>query len=258
MLLVTRADLLKNRLSLIVRVNVVLNRTVVVASDWRFDNLCGSHLQSQSDLYHVSWWYYTLVIDLIGQLRRDVIGRLSSVKPWCYWLWRLVISNWCVSIRLLSQLNSRLLLVNNNRRLCNCGNRRIETHQLLITSLHSQFYIVQNLFHQGKGSRSISLNSHYLVLFKNPRDKLLILTLAKQMYPGKTDFLLNQYEEAVKRPFGYLLIDLKTTTQDSCRLRTNVTFKGFFADRTEPTHVNSSGAKCRLKNSSVMWIVLPY
>ena len=44
------------------------------------------------------------------------------------------------------------------------------------------------------------------------------------MYPGKTDFFLNQYEEAVKRPFGYLLIDLKTTsgTQDNCRLRTNV------------------------------------
>ena len=26
----------------------------------------------------------------------------------------------------------------------------------------------------------------------------------------------------MKRPFGYLLIDLKTTTQDNCRLRTNV------------------------------------
>ena len=63
-------------LSLIVRVNVVLNRAVVVDNDWRFDNLCGSHLQSQSELYHVSWWY-TLVIDLIGQLRPDVIGRLS-------------------------------------------------------------------------------------------------------------------------------------------------------------------------------------
>ena len=81
------------------RVNAVLNRTVVVDTDWRFDSLCGSHLQSQSVLYHVSWWYYTLVIDLIGQLRGDVIGRLS-VKPWCYWLWRLVINNWCVSIRL--------------------------------------------------------------------------------------------------------------------------------------------------------------
>ena len=83
-------------------------------------------------------------------------------------------------------------------------------------------YIVQNLFHQGKGSRSISLNSHCLVLFKNPRDKLQILTLAKQMYPGQNDLFLNQYEEAVKRPFGYLLLDLKTTTQENCRLRTNV------------------------------------
>ena len=65
---------------MIVRVNVVLNRTVVVDSDRRFDNLCGSHLQSQSELYHFSRWYYTLVIGLIGQLRCDVIVRLS-VKP---------------------------------------------------------------------------------------------------------------------------------------------------------------------------------
>ena len=64
------------------RVNVVLNRTVAVDSYWRFDNLCGSHLQRQSELYHVSWWCYTRVIDPIGQLRRYVIGRLS-VKPWC-------------------------------------------------------------------------------------------------------------------------------------------------------------------------------
>ena len=55
---------------------------VAVAND-PVDNLRGSHLQSQSELYHVSWWYYTLVIDLIGQLCRDVIGR-PSVKPWCY------------------------------------------------------------------------------------------------------------------------------------------------------------------------------
>ena len=33
----------------------------------------------------------------------------------------------------------------------------------------SVIYIVQNLFHQGKGNRSISLNSHYL-LFGNIRD----------------------------------------------------------------------------------------
>ena len=43
----------KSRLSLIVRVNVVLNRTVVVDSDSRFNNLYGS-LWSQSELYLVS------------------------------------------------------------------------------------------------------------------------------------------------------------------------------------------------------------
>ena len=42
------------------------------------------------------------------------------------------------------------------------------------------------------------------------------------MYPGCTDFFLKQYEGAVRRPFGYLLIALKTTTQDDCRLRRNV------------------------------------
>ena len=42
------------------------------------------------------------------------------------------------------------------------------------------------------------------------------------MYPGRTEIFLKQYEEAVRRPYGYLLIDLKTATQDDCRLRTNV------------------------------------
>ena len=78
----------------------------------------------------------------------------------------------------------------------------------------SVIYLVQNLFHQGKGNRSISLNSRYSVLFKNPRDKLQVLTLAHQ-------FFLKQYEEAVRRPYGYLF-HLKTTSQDDCRLRTNV------------------------------------
>ena len=44
------------RLSLIVRVNLVLNRTVVVDSDWRFDNLCGSHLQSHLQSFLLWRW----------------------------------------------------------------------------------------------------------------------------------------------------------------------------------------------------------
>ena len=50
----------------------MLSRTVV-DSYWHFDNLCGSHLRIQCELS--SWWYQTLVIDLIARLSRDVIDR---------------------------------------------------------------------------------------------------------------------------------------------------------------------------------------
>ena len=65
----------------------------------------------------------------------------------------------------------------------------------------SEIYTVQNLFHQGKGSRSISLNGHYLLLFKNPRDKLQNLILAKPMYPGQTYFFFKSVRRGCKKTF---------------------------------------------------------
>ena len=119
-------------------------------------------------------------------------------------------------------INKRNLIVFDDQMIDASKDQRI-VHLFTRGSHHrnlSVIYIVQNVFHQGKGSRSISFNSHYLVLFKNPCDNLQVLTLSKEMYPGRTDFFLKQYEETVRRP--YLFIDLKTTTQDACRLRTNV------------------------------------
>jgi hypothetical protein len=49
----------------------------------------------------------------------------------------------------------------------------------------SIIYIVQNIFHQGKEMRNISLNAHYIVLFKTPRDKQQIYMLARQINPGR-------------------------------------------------------------------------
>ena len=86
----------------------------------------------------------------------------------------------------------------------------------------SVLYLLQNAYHRGKINRTVSLNCHYLVLFKNPRDKMQIMTLAKQMYPRNTQQFLQKYEEAVQRPYGYLFVDLKPTTPDHCRLRKNV------------------------------------
>ena len=43
----------------------------------------------------------------------------------------------------------------------------------------SVIFITQNLFHQGRGMRDISLNANYIVVFKNPRDRAQIQHLAR-------------------------------------------------------------------------------
>ena len=86
----------------------------------------------------------------------------------------------------------------------------------------SIIYIAQNIFHQGKEMRNISLNAHYIVLFKSPRDKQQISMLARQINPGKVQGFMRSYEDATNRPHGYLMLDLKPTTGDQQRLKTNV------------------------------------
>ena len=82
--------------------------------------------------------------------------------------------------------------------------------------------LTQNLFPPGKLSRTISLNSHYIIVFKNPRDSLGIATLAKQMFPGRTQYLMDSFHDATKKPFSYLLIDCHPQTPENIRLRTSI------------------------------------
>jgi hypothetical protein len=61
-----------------------------------------------------------------------------------------------------------------------------------------------------------------VVLFNNPVDKQQIMNLGRQMYPGKASHFLQQFEEASSTDNGHLLLDLKSTTLESNRLRSNV------------------------------------
>ncbi len=63
----------------------------------------------------------------------------------------------------------------------------------------SVLFLTQNLFPPGKLSRTISLNSHYMIIFRNPRDSLGIATLARQMYPKNADYLLESFNDATKK-----------------------------------------------------------
>ena len=68
---------------------------------------------------------------------------------------------------------------------------------------------------KNKESRTISLNSQYIVVFKNPRDVSQMTTLAKQMYPGRVKFVQDAFVDATSTPYGYILVDLK---QDTARI----------------------------------------
>jgi hypothetical protein len=83
-------------------------------------------------------------------------------------------------------------------------------------------FIIQNLFNQGKEMRNISLNAHYLVLYKNPRDKSQVRFLAHQVYPENSKFLINVFHHATEQPHSYLVLDLHPDTPENYRLLTNI------------------------------------
>ena len=88
----------------------------------------------------------------------------------------------------------------------------------------SVMLLVQNLFF--KGGRTLSLNTHYLVFFKNPRDASSIDHLARQMFPGRVQYVREAYADATAEPYGYLFIDFTPSTPDRYRLQT-----GLFTER---------------------------
>lgn len=70
------------------------------------------------------------------------------------------------------------------------------------------FFLVQNLFSNGKQFRTISLNAHQFILFKSPRSFLQIKTFATQCFPQQTKYFMDAYKRATASKFGYLFVDL--------------------------------------------------
>lgn len=84
----------------------------------------------------------------------------------------------------------------------------------------SVIHIVQHLFF--KGLRTSRVNAEYLVLMKNPSDRLQIQTLGRQLFPNNTKYFLEAYNDATENPFSHLLVDLTQSTPENLRLRANI------------------------------------
>lgn len=90
------------------------------------------------------------------------------------------------------------------------------SHHLNITVI----YINQNIFCQGKSSRNIALNTHYNILFRNPRDVQQISRLDSQI--GMRGLLGDSYRDATSVPYGYLVVDLSPHNHTEFKLFTHV------------------------------------
>lgn len=87
----------------------------------------------------------------------------------------------------------------------------------------SVFILSQNLYSRGKFFRTISLNCHYLVIFKNPRDKSQLNVLARQLFPNKINFFLESFLDAVEnKAHSYIFVDLKQSTLEKNRVQTGI------------------------------------
>jgi len=95
-------------------------------------------------------------------------------------------------------------------------------------SHHKNFSIIrmsQNLFWAGKGSRTRSLNVHYLVLMRQCRDYKQIRQLARQMTQNEKQFngfMAAYFHATGKVPYSHFLISVHPRDSQKLFLRSNL------------------------------------
>ena len=103
------------------------------------------------------------------------------------------------------------------------GNQLVEN--LFTNGRHLNLFVMfvsQNLFYMGKKCTTISLNSTYIVVFKNPKDQSQIRHLVCQMFPSKPKFLQVAYEDVTNGPYRYLFLDVHPNSPEFARVRGNI------------------------------------
>lgn len=85
----------------------------------------------------------------------------------------------------------------------------------------STFILFQSLFPPNKIARQVSLNVKYFHIFKNPRENAQIQTLARQLSPHDTAWIVEAYREITKEPHQCMLIDLTQGRNEKLRYRSH-------------------------------------
>ncbi len=144
---------------------------------------------------------------------------------WCYRTWQPTYTDLIGQVEFVKGLNYKI--DGNQATLLVLDDMMMQLNDdivnLFVAGRHdnvSVIFVTHNIFF--KKLRTIALNTQYLVLFKNVRDGSQIQCLARQMFPGKSKYVLEAFQDATSPAFGYILFDFKPNTPDHFRLRTNI------------------------------------
>ena len=83
-------------------------------------------------------------------------------------------------------------------------------------------YLLQNMYNAGTSQRTVSFNTHYNMVFKNPRDPRQIRCLASQIHPGDVYWLIGALLDATDKPHGHLVMDQSPKTDHDKRVVLNI------------------------------------
>lgn len=163
--------------------------------------------------------------------KKDMFSKVPDKIVWCYGIYQALYDE-IPDVTFVEGLPTRYrdyLGVNTlfiiDDLMTECGNDKRLTNLFSRGSHHlnlSLIFITQNFFHKGKEMREVTLNAHYLVLCKNRRDMSQVMHLGKQLFPRHVKFFQEVFEDATKKPYSYLFVDLRSETPEHLRLRTNI------------------------------------
>ena len=83
-------------------------------------------------------------------------------------------------------------------------------------------YLMQNVYNQGKSQKTISLNSHYSVVFRNGHDGSGSRTMAYQICISDGQWVVDAFTDATSKPYGYLILDHHPSTPEDQTVVTNI------------------------------------
>jgi GTPase SAR1 family protein len=108
--------------------------------------------------------------------------------------------------------------VNHDSKACNQLFTKIARHRGVTV-----IFLTQNLFHAGGKHRTRNINTHYLVIFKNPRDRTVIDYVARQAFPDNRKFLMNVFNDVTNNAsHSYIFLDFTQSISDDFRVQSDI------------------------------------